>query len=89
MVKTQSWRGGLHQYTLGHTERVAEVEKSIAAHPGLALAGAALYGIGLNECVESGRRAADAVLSAAIRTAGDGWATEASGKLPSRPGGRP
>lgn len=51
------WPGGLHQYTLGHIDRVAAVERHLEDYPRLALAGAAFYGIGLNECVASGRRA--------------------------------
>ncbi|MGH8916677.1 MAG: protoporphyrinogen oxidase [Acidimicrobiia bacterium] len=56
------WEGGLHQYTLGHTNRVSTAEAALAAHPGLALAGGAFHGIGLNECIDSGRRAAVSVL---------------------------
>ncbi|HSK07521.1 MAG TPA: protoporphyrinogen oxidase, partial [Acidimicrobiia bacterium] len=52
------WEEGLHKYTLGHVERAARVESMLAARPGLALAGAALYGVGLNECIASGRQAA-------------------------------
>ncbi len=64
LVRTHSWEGGLHQYTLGHLDRVIRAESALAAYPGLALAGAAFHGIGLNECVESGRRAAETVLAA-------------------------
>ena len=64
LVRTHSWDGGLHQYTLGHFDRVVRAESALAAHPGLALAGAAFHGIGLNECVDSGRRAAENVLAA-------------------------
>ena len=63
LAKTHSWGGGLHQYTLGHLERVSRAESALAAYPGLALAGAAFHGIGLNECVESGRRAAEKVIA--------------------------
>lgn len=63
LTKTQSWEGGLHQYTLGHLERVFRAESALAVYPGLALAGAAFHGIGLNECIESGRRAAERVLA--------------------------
>jgi len=67
LVWARSWDGGLHQYTLGHRERVAKAESALAAHPGLALAGAAFHGIGLNEVVDSGRRAAESVLGARLR----------------------
>jgi oxygen-dependent protoporphyrinogen oxidase len=60
------WEEGLHQYMLGHVERVARAESVLAARPGLALAGAAFHGIGLNECVASGRRAAESVLTSVL-----------------------
>jgi oxygen-dependent protoporphyrinogen oxidase len=61
MARTRTWAGGLHQYTLGHLDRVKRIESALVAYPGLAVAGAAFHGIGLNECVQSGRRAADRV----------------------------
>jgi oxygen-dependent protoporphyrinogen oxidase len=61
---TRAWAGGLHQYTLGHLERMSEVESALAGYPALKVAGAGFHGIGLNECVQSGRNAADAVLAA-------------------------
>jgi oxygen-dependent protoporphyrinogen oxidase len=61
------WEEGLHKYTLGHVDRVARVEAALEARPGLALAGAALYGVGLNECISSGRRAADTALTSILR----------------------
>jgi oxygen-dependent protoporphyrinogen oxidase len=63
---TRHWirahRAGLHRYTLGHLERVATIEEALSSRPGVALAGAGLYGVGLNECVASGRNAAERVL---------------------------
>jgi protoporphyrinogen/coproporphyrinogen III oxidase len=52
---------GLHQYTMGHLDRVAVAEQVIEAKRGLALAGAAFHGVGLNECIDSGHRAAESV----------------------------
>ncbi len=66
---------GLHRYNLGHNERVARAESALAARPGLVLAGAGYHGVGLNECIESGWRAADSLMTEASRTAspiGDG-----------------
>jgi oxygen-dependent protoporphyrinogen oxidase len=60
------WEEGLHKYTVGHVDRVARVESMLAARPGLALAGASLHGIGLNECISSGRRAAESVLTSGL-----------------------
>ena len=64
MATTRTFAGGLHQYTLGHLDRVSRIESALAAHPGLAVAGAGFHGIGLNECVQSGREAADHVQEA-------------------------
>jgi len=50
------------QYLVGHRERVAEMTAQLP--PGLALAGAAYHGIGIPDCIASGRRAADAVVAA-------------------------
>lgn len=60
---TRTWDDGLHQYTMGHLDRVGRAESALDAHPGVVLAGAAFHGIGLNECVDSGRRAARKVLA--------------------------
>ncbi|WP_179276916.1 protoporphyrinogen oxidase [Actinoplanes regularis] len=57
----QRWGGGLPQYTPGHPDRVRAARAALP--PGLALAGAALDGVGIPVCVASGERAADDVSS--------------------------
>lgn len=52
------------QYTLGHLDRVAEIERLAARHPGLILAGNAFRGVGVPDCVRSGNEAARKVLEA-------------------------
>ncbi|MBF6329756.1 protoporphyrinogen oxidase [Nocardia transvalensis] len=59
---TQRWRGGLPQYTPGHTDRVATIEAAIADLPGLAVAGAYLHGVGVPACAASGTAAARRIL---------------------------
>lgn len=70
----RSWvrthRQGLHRYTLGHLERIAQAERALEASPGIALAGAGFYGVGLNECIASGWTAADSALEKLRRVAG-------------------
>jgi protoporphyrinogen/coproporphyrinogen III oxidase len=61
----QTHRNGLHRYTLGHPDRIADLERSLSEWPGIGMAGAGLHGVGLNECVSSARNAADHVLEAA------------------------
>jgi oxygen-dependent protoporphyrinogen oxidase len=58
----RAFEDGLHQYTMGHLDRVATAERAMEAKHGLALAGAAFHGIGLNECIDSGHRAAESIL---------------------------
>ena len=46
------------QFTRGHLERIGSIRERLAAHPGLALAGNYLTGVGLNDAVHSGYVAA-------------------------------
>jgi len=50
------------QYTIGHLERVAEIEQRAAGASGLVLAGAAYRGVGIPDCVRSGEAAAETAL---------------------------
>ncbi|EIE99597.1 protoporphyrinogen oxidase [Saccharomonospora glauca] len=52
------WGGGLPQYGVGHAERVARIERAVARLDGLAVAGAALHGVGIPACVATGTAAA-------------------------------
>jgi len=46
------------QYHVGHMARVETIERALARHPGLALAGGAYRGVGIADCVRSGEDAA-------------------------------
>jgi oxygen-dependent protoporphyrinogen oxidase len=48
------WHKAIPQYTLGHLERVAQIEQRAASYPGLFLTGNAYRGVALNDCVERG-----------------------------------
>lgn len=56
------WTGGMPQYTLGHLDRVSEIEARSAAISGFALAGGGYRGVGVPNCIESGEAAAVKVL---------------------------
>lgn len=58
-VHVQRWGGGLPQYAPGHLDRVAAIELALPA--GLAVAGAALHGVGVPACVATARAAADRI----------------------------
>ncbi len=63
-VHVQRWGGGLPQYGVGHLDRVAALEAAVAVQPGLAVAGAALHGVGVPACVGTARAAAERVATA-------------------------
>jgi oxygen-dependent protoporphyrinogen oxidase len=62
---TQVWRwlDSMPQYQLGHLERVAAIEDQAAELAGFALAGAAYRGVGIPDCIRSGKLAAELVFS--------------------------
>ena len=57
------WPRSMAQYTLGHQQRVAEIKARAAAIPGLHLAGNAYDGIGIPDCINTGRAAAHAAIT--------------------------
>jgi oxygen-dependent protoporphyrinogen oxidase len=61
LTRVRRWPRGLPQYTLGHVERVAQIDREIAKYPGLELAGASYKGVGIPDCIESGWAAAERV----------------------------
>jgi oxygen-dependent protoporphyrinogen oxidase len=52
------WPLSLPQYSVGHLDRMAELESILAATPALRLVGSAYYGVGLPDLVRQGRSAA-------------------------------
>jgi oxygen-dependent protoporphyrinogen oxidase len=58
LVQIDRWRGAMPQYTVGHADRVATIQRLVAAHRGLALAGAAYDGVGIPQVIASGQAAA-------------------------------
>jgi len=62
MLDIVRYRKMMPQYTLGHLERVAEIERLSSEIPGLALAGNFCRGVGLPDCIASGFAAAERVL---------------------------
>lgn len=60
----QRWGGGLPQYDVGHLDRVATIERSVAGVVGLEVCGAAYRGVGIPAVIASGRAAARRLLDA-------------------------
>jgi oxygen-dependent protoporphyrinogen oxidase len=49
------------QYHVGHAARAEAIERAVARHPGLGLAGGAYRGVGIADCVRAGEAAVEAV----------------------------
>lgn len=57
------WPESMAQYNVGHAARVQQIEARAAVLPGLHLAGNAFRGIGIPDCVSTGRQAAADILT--------------------------
>jgi len=60
------WPRSMAQYTVGHQQRMAEVRERLAALPGLDLAGNAYEGIGIPDCIRTGKQAAERIIQSII-----------------------
>lgn len=58
------WLKANPQYTVGHALRLKRIESCLQGHPGLVLAGCSYQGVGLPDCIRSGREAARRALRA-------------------------
>jgi protoporphyrinogen/coproporphyrinogen III oxidase len=63
-VRIHRWPRSMAQYTVGHPQRLAEIEARVKTIPGLALAGNAYDGIGIPDCIRLGKRAAEGIAAA-------------------------
>ncbi len=63
------WPLSLPQYSVGHLDRMAELESMLAAMPALQLVGSAYYGVGLPDLIRQGRAAARSLLAQPHRVA--------------------
>jgi len=52
------WADAMPRYTIGHLGRVAALDEAMRALPDVEVAGAAVRGVGVPDCVEQGRAAA-------------------------------
>ncbi len=63
LERVHRWPRGMPQYVLGSLDRLAVIERRLAGHPGLAVAGAAYRGVGIPDCVASGEAAAESIMA--------------------------
>lgn len=57
-IRVARWKDVMAQPVVGHPQRVAAIRERLAGHPGLALAGNYLDGIGIPDCIRSAKEAA-------------------------------
>lgn len=62
-ARVYKWKGAMAQYAVGHLERLERIDRACETIPGLFLAGNAYRGIGVPDCVRSGKGAAAKALS--------------------------
>jgi len=62
-TRVYKWKHAMAQYNVGHLERLDRIEQLRCRLPGLALCGNAYRGIGVPDCVRSGKEAAESVMS--------------------------
>jgi len=56
------WPMSMPQYSVGHLQRVKQVQSRLEGVPGISIAGNAYSGIGVSDCVRTGRAAAEGAL---------------------------
>ena len=61
------WVKSMPRYTVGHLGRIAAIDETLEAHPGLHLIGSSYRGIGIGDCVKSGFDAAEKISVSAAR----------------------
>ena len=63
LVRINRYDRVMAQYNMGHVDRLARIDQRLVRVPGVALAGNAFRGVGIPDCITSGRRAAEMVLA--------------------------
>ena len=65
-VRIFRWPRSMAQYSVGHPQRLAEIEARSGALAGLSLAGNAYQGIGIPDCIRMGKAAAAKIAAPAV-----------------------
>ncbi len=62
-TRVYRWEKANAQHEVGHLERIARIDRELAAHPGLFVTGSGFRGVGIPDCVADGRATARQVVS--------------------------
>ncbi len=71
-AEVNRWWKAMPQYTLGHLDRLAQLEAAISRYPGLVLTGAGYRGVGIPDCIRDGAVAAERVVQNLLGDRGTG-----------------
>jgi oxygen-dependent protoporphyrinogen oxidase len=63
-MRIHRWPRAMPQYTMGHLERVEAIEAACERYKGLALTGSSYRGLGIPDCINQGRQAAERTFKA-------------------------
>jgi protoporphyrinogen/coproporphyrinogen III oxidase len=63
-ARVYKWKGAMAQYNVGHVDKIARIHTLRRQLPGIFLAGNAYSGVGVPDCVRSGKQAASDALTA-------------------------
>ena len=61
-TEVNRWWKAMPQYTLGHLDRLLQLDVAISRYPGLVLTGAGYRGVGIPDCIREGVTAGDRVV---------------------------
>lgn len=61
-TEVNRWWKAMPQYTIGHLDRLVQLDAALSRYPGLVLTGAAYRGVGIPDCIRDGASAAEQVL---------------------------
>ena len=61
-VEVNRWWKAMPQYTLGHLNRLSQLDAALSRYPGLVLTGAGYRGVGIPDCIRDGAVAADHIV---------------------------
>ncbi|MHB1938075.1 MAG: TIGR04053 family radical SAM/SPASM domain-containing protein [Acidobacteriaceae bacterium] len=81
LARTYRWHKANPQYDVGHQARIADIDKIVAWHPGLHLAGAAYHGAGIPDCIQGAIKVARSIARKTPHKQEEGCMTEISRRL--------
>ncbi len=68
-TEVNRWWKAMPQYTIGHLDRLTQLDAAVSRYPGLVLTGAAYRGVGIPDCIRDGAVAAERVVRDLLGTA--------------------